>query len=335
VARARWLACALSIVAGLGLAWSASLPALAEPPPAGTYFDLIVDPGRARLYGSNYRAGTVDVLSTAGQVIASLPVGQRPAGVDLSPDGRELAVALSEAAQVAFVDVESLKVTRRVTPAGTLGPNRPWDVVYGRRGRLYSVGNSGSEGIDFVHTFDAATKAELGRSTTVVRAAPRLAITADGDTLFVAESDFWPNSLQSFDVRTSTPERVAGAPHGSAVARTLAIAPDGGRLFASSGQVWPADLTGPVGNAAAVVDEVRYGLDVEYAPSSGRLYISGGSTVYEVDAASYAILRQHAVAEVAGVARVSADGGTLYISTRQGVERWALHRTLLPISFDG
>src|SRR4051812_40170852 len=52
--------------------------------------------GGPRAYVSNEAAGTVSVIDPEdGAVVATIPVGRRPRGMRLSPDGRTLYVALS------------------------------------------------------------------------------------------------------------------------------------------------------------------------------------------------------------------------------------------------
>ena len=78
------------------------------------YFDMAVDDARQLLYGSDQDADEIDVVSLATlQVIDSLKVGLDPAGLDISPDGKELAVALTGQAEIAFIDLETRQVTAR------------------------------------------------------------------------------------------------------------------------------------------------------------------------------------------------------------------------------
>ena len=54
------------------------------------------EPAGYRVYATNERSGTVSVIDgTSGTVVATVPLGKRPRGLRLSPDGRSLFVALS------------------------------------------------------------------------------------------------------------------------------------------------------------------------------------------------------------------------------------------------
>ena len=55
-------------------------------PSAVIYFDLVVDEPRQLLYGSDVDGGTIHVISMNTQeVLSTLRVGARPAGIDISP----------------------------------------------------------------------------------------------------------------------------------------------------------------------------------------------------------------------------------------------------------
>jgi len=67
----------------------------------------------------------VSVIDTAdNRVVATVPVGQRPWNMALTPDGRKLYVANGRSNSVSVIDTESNTKVRDV-PVGTL----PWGVV--------------------------------------------------------------------------------------------------------------------------------------------------------------------------------------------------------------
>jgi YVTN family beta-propeller protein len=59
-------------------------------------------------------------------VIASVPVGQRPWGIAVTPDGKKLYTANGPSNDVSVVNTESLTVVKRI-PVGKL----PWGVALG------------------------------------------------------------------------------------------------------------------------------------------------------------------------------------------------------------
>jgi YVTN family beta-propeller protein len=80
------------------------------------------------MYVSNGRGETVSVIDVASDsVTTSLPVGQRPWGIALTPDGRKLYSANGPSNDVSVVDTDRMTVVKKV-PVGKL----PWGVAIGR-----------------------------------------------------------------------------------------------------------------------------------------------------------------------------------------------------------
>lgn len=308
-----WLAVIILAFATLAVAAIASQPTRAATTSV-IYFDLAADESRQRLYGSDSSGGSIHVISqTTLQVISTVNVGLQPVGLDLSPDGNELAVGLFGAGKIALINLNTLTVTAYLTPTVDVGPNLPYDVVYGRPGRLYSVGNPGSSGFDYVHVFDTATRSEVGLSSFIIRAAPRLAITADKNSLLIGEPAFSPQQIYRFDVSTDTPTFVAQGPHGPVAVNTLAVAPDGSAVYTSWGQVWSGDLSTQLGTFAA------FGSEIEYVPSLQRLAVSSDSGITLINAVNYSTVFSFPISGGAGVARANSAGTTLYVSTSAGI----------------
>lgn len=211
--------------------------------PAGDlpYEDLILDETRGVMYGSNTTGHKVDVISMLTlQVVDEIRFknGASPKGMDLRADGNELAVALNGLSQIVFIDINTFQTVAYVVPDVTTGPNRPFDVKYGRSGRLYASGSPGSLGLDSIHIIDTDNYVELGKSSFVIREVPYLSISADKNTLFVNEQ-FSPNKLYKFDVQTDSLANPQSTPHLSGLsANTYILAQDQNRFLTSSGQVW-------------------------------------------------------------------------------------------------
>ena len=77
--------------------------------------------------------------------------GAAPKGIALSPNGSELAIAQSGLSSILFLNPTNGSTVATITPNGTSGLNIPWDVIYGRAGRLYSSGNPNLGGLDYIH----------------------------------------------------------------------------------------------------------------------------------------------------------------------------------------
>src|SRR5438046_5199461 len=92
-------ACAWCAVATFALATLASTAALAGP----------------LVYVSNERSDDVTIIdATTDRVVATVPVGGRPRGIGVSPDGRAVYVALGNENAIGVLDAESRKVTRKL-----------------------------------------------------------------------------------------------------------------------------------------------------------------------------------------------------------------------------
>src|SRR5262249_4832601 len=91
----RWGPCAVAAIAVLG---AAAVGASAEP----------------LVYVSNERRNTITVIDAATDKVAgTIPVGKRPRGIGVSPDGRTIYVALGNDNVIAAIDAASRAVKSR------------------------------------------------------------------------------------------------------------------------------------------------------------------------------------------------------------------------------
>src|SRR5437763_1273915 len=88
-----------SIVAAIALLCAAcggDAPKPATPPPAAAAPAPVPPAPKARVFVTNEASGDLTVIDAATQaVIATAPLGKRPRGIKVSPDGKSLFVALS------------------------------------------------------------------------------------------------------------------------------------------------------------------------------------------------------------------------------------------------
>jgi DNA-binding beta-propeller fold protein YncE len=297
------------------------------PNPA-LYVDMVVDENRQLIYGSAPNGDFLHVVDlNTLNVITSVPLGEdaHPVGIDISPDGNEIAVALNGRSELAFIDLDTLQVTDRVVPQGTSGPNRPYDVLYGRPGRLYSSGNPGSSGSDYIHTIDTVNKVEVGRSSEIMRSGPRMAMTADHNTLYVGQATFSPQKIYRFDITTDIPDQTAVGPHGPMRVNTMAVTPDGSKVFSSRGQIWDGDLSTQLGSFN------NWGEYIAYSPAFDRFFISTGSQIDEYYGGDYSFVRTYQVGGNAGAAQLNSAETILYVSTANGVVEIELGPPVVPV----
>ena len=101
----------------------------------------------ARLYLSDQTANALVVVDTAkGQVIATIPLGDSPEAIYLSPDGKWLSAAIEENDQVIIVDTAALKVDRRIRMKG----KNPEHAVWSPDGRWLYVSAEEADSVDIV-----------------------------------------------------------------------------------------------------------------------------------------------------------------------------------------
>jgi len=286
--------------------------ALPAPQKAGipALSNLVIDGDRDRLYGTDKVGGKLIVLALpALDQVAAIDLGQasQPTGAALSPDGKEIAVALTGAGHLALIDPVSLTVSGALYPKTTSGSTVPWDVRYSPDGRLFSTGNSASSSFEYVHIFDTKARVEIGKSRDIIGGAPRLAFTA-GNTLYVAD-DYMFYRFAPADTRLADPTHT-----NTWAVNDFAVRPDGGAVYTAGGLVISGDLQTKLGAFNAK------GTRIEYVPFTERLFICQGSTIIEVEATgNYNVVATHAVSATAGVARADAKGTVLYVSTDAGI----------------
>ncbi|MGH9280634.1 MAG: YncE family protein, partial [Acidimicrobiales bacterium] len=119
------------------------LPACVAPAPSGSLVpvcgaplgEIVIDPSGTRAYATNSERNQVEVVRLADRRLEDpIPVGSRPVGIDLSPDGRTLYVANNGAHTVSVVDVATHREVRRIlVPAGPSN-HRPYGIAVANNG---------------------------------------------------------------------------------------------------------------------------------------------------------------------------------------------------------
>jgi YVTN family beta-propeller protein len=84
------------------------------------------------------------------EAVAKTPLGPRPMGSVLSPDGKTLYVSCGRGESVAVIDVASRKVVRMLDGVGA----RPWGIGVSRDGARLFTANGPSNDVSII---DAAT----------------------------------------------------------------------------------------------------------------------------------------------------------------------------------
>ncbi len=259
------------------------------------------------IYGSD-ASNRVDVINqNTGTVLKSylLPNGANPTRIDLSPDGSELAIVLNALEAILFLNPETGMEIARVTPKVNYEFNLPLDVIYGREGRLYSVGDG------YVQVFDTVAHAWINRAP---YASPQdLAITADKKYIY-SNSTYTSRDIYVFDIQTDAVTRLYQSPL-EASAEKFDIIPDGSKVFTSEGQVWSRDLGEQIGTL-----EGAPGSLIEYIPDKDAVALAVGNTIKFISANDYHLISTYAPAYLGSILEmeVAPDGNKLIASFSGG-----------------
>ncbi len=107
---------------------------------SGNFSSLKLDPFRPRLYLTSPSNNSVIVLNTTSdKELASIWVGSGPSRMDVSADGSQLYVTVSQSNYLAVINLDTLQVTSTIHL-----PWSPFGVAAGRLGRAYVTPVSGT-----------------------------------------------------------------------------------------------------------------------------------------------------------------------------------------------
>lgn len=197
---------------------------------------------------TNYRSNSVSVLAVSPSVLrvsATIPVGEEPRGVALSPEGRRAYVALSGENALAIVDLQKRAVIRKI-PVGT----EPWHVALTEDGKRLVVGNARSQDVSVLN---ATTLKPLHRVRLKGNNARHIALSPTGDWAYVPHISErgrpvtkqnidlgWVigNRLSRVPLQEEGPrEAIALDPRGKAVGDVdgVAVSPDGKMIALTAG----------------------------------------------------------------------------------------------------
>jgi YVTN family beta-propeller protein len=276
----------LPVVAAAMLISCSNQPSQA-PAPAAVDTSVVTPAGR--LYVTNENSGTLSVIDTAArQVIATIPLGKRPRGIKVSPDGALLYVALSGS-----------PMAPPGTDESTLPPpDRSADgigVVDIAQGRLVRVIQGGTD-------------------------PEQTAISADGRRLFVANEDAGQASvIDVSDGRVVATVPVGGEPEG------VDLRPDGKVVYVTSEEDNQVAVIDAV--TAKLLTTFKAGprpRATGFLPDSSRAYVSAenGAAVIVVDAMTHTPIETIKL-EGGDLVRpmgviASADGKQVFVTTGRG-----------------
>lgn len=125
-----------------------SFPTVTPPPAQGTLYtltgtlrDIVFDPVHQRAYATNETGSCLEILDLAADdLLAPVPLGGQPWGLDLSPDCTRLFVCLRSSSEIAVVDVTVVPpvvLSRIPVTADAAGASNPRNIGVAANGRAF------------------------------------------------------------------------------------------------------------------------------------------------------------------------------------------------------
>jgi hypothetical protein len=223
---------------------------------------ILADPQRSRVYYGDADTNQIVVLDSEGEsVISKIQLTGKPLMMDISKDGKKLAVACTG---LAIIDLETYQVTQLPVSVAIAS------VAFDFAGQLY-VTTTDSWGK--IHKIDSTTGGDLlsfGPGTALTNSIYQSAIVKTDNTgtfLYVGERGLSPASLYKFDIRGTAPIFLAEDQHGAIGSnlQDLVIHKNGASVYLACGAPYEIQeinsetitrvnslSTGPYPNAVAI-----------------------------------------------------------------------------------
>lgn len=245
----------------------------------------------------------IAVPAHAAPTVSTLSVGDRPAGVSISPDRRSAYVAENGADSVRVIDLATK------TTVGSLAVSKPFMTALSPSGgRLYVSSQSGGA----VKVFDTDTDTDAQVASIAVGRTPQgLAVLPSGDKLYVA--NFSSASVSVIDTATNQVTETI------AVGDTpmfLAATPSGDRVVVTSGHRSVSVIDTTTDTVTATVTEgVATGI-YQVATSDTHAFVthSLNGTVSVIDLATHAVTSTISLGGTVAGAVMSPSGLQLYVT---------------------
>jgi YVTN family beta-propeller protein len=276
-------------------------------------------------YVTNEDSQDLTIIDTrTDSAVATIPVGTRPRGVRVSPDGKSVFVALSGSPKcpptmpdeeceklkadkskdgIAVVDAASRKVLR-VLPGGS--DPETFDVSHDGSTLFVSNEDAGTASIVDVASGKIRSTVKVGREPEGVRVHP------DGNTVWVTgETD---HNVTIVDTKSG---KVLGHVEVGKRPRSLAFTPDGKRAYVTSevdGTVWVVDVPGRKKLKVLAMPEGAKPMGAEASPDGKRIFVSNGrgGSVSVIDVATDSVVGNVEVGQRPWGIALTPDGGKLY-----------------------
>jgi len=257
-------------------------------------------------YITNTGSNTASVMDTATRVvITTVPVGEFPTAVAITPDGKAAYVTNFLSNTVSVIDVASNLVVNTI-PVGA----NPQDLAITPDGAFAYVTNNGSNSVSVIDTASNAVATTIG-----VGVNPALvAITPDGAHAYV--TNFGSDTISV--IATATNTIAATIPVGSQP-QCLVITPDGKFVYAENRLSNTISVIATQSNTVVATIPVpagSYPNGMAITPNGAFVYVSeyGTATVSVIDTASNTIVHTIAVGSGPCGIAITPDGAFAYVA---------------------
>ena len=256
-------------------------------------------------------SNSVSVIEIAtNTVIATIPVGNNPIGVSVSPDGSRAYVTNRVTTGGSVSVIETISNTVIATIDVGLSPT---GLIVSPDGARVYVANAASDNISVI---DAATNTVI--ATIPAGTGPYgILITPDGNYLYVTNSG-GANAVTVIDLTTNTV--LTTIPVGQSP-RGIGILPDGSRVYVANGgsdNISVIDVLTNTVIATIPVGDVPHGIAI--SPDGSRIYVTNenDSSVSVIDAATNTVVATITLDPVLTLGpigiSITSDGSLIYVA---------------------
>ena len=261
------------------------------------------------IFVSNEKDDSISVIDGKSlKVIKTIAIGERPRGLGVSPDGKELYVAVSEESKIKVVDTASLEVLREFD-----GGSDPEAFAVHPEGNIY-ISNEDDAKASVINpkSGELLTQISVGLEPEGVAASP------DGKHVIVTSES--TNMLHVIKVPEHTIEYnilIGARPRAATFTQDSSIAYATSEI---SGEVTKVDMTtGKVIKTSALEDPKAKPKDVLLSKDEKTLYVAGGrsNTIKVIDADSLELIKKIPVGKRVWGLAMTRDGNRLF--TTDGV----------------
>jgi YVTN family beta-propeller protein len=258
-----------------------------------------------KVYVGNFKDNTVSVIdTTAGAVIATIPIAAGPHGMAISPDGRWVYVSSDGSSIVSVIDTSTDRVTKTIevgkSPHGvTLVPSKD----------LLLVAVNGEDKIAFVDTTKQAVTASVsvGKPHTI-GASP------DGKIAYVSSQVPGQFGVAVIDLAERKVVRTIAI---DKTPRDLEYSPDGRAVYFTKAGANVIEVLDPASNT--IVAEIPTGVSPHYVnhPRNtmyGMAIVQGPAELFLFDPMTNKAVRSIKVGDQPHWLALSSDGKTAYVT---------------------